>query len=240
MLGIVSDSEFEKEINKTHSIKPSRVDSFNSNSSDESNESQREVLDSNSQSNEINESRLAEPRWNIQSDSAQHELESNESLCGKIIDIKQSGRKNGDNNVPESLRKLIGAESIENGRGAGLGLANSFGISPSSVSAYSHGSTSDATYNQPNPSLHNHIQNTREKVTRKARNKLLLALNSLNSDNISQSKARDIASIAKDMSAVVKNMEEKTIGLNESGPKFIFYSPTFRSEQSFEVINVKE
>src|SRR5437867_2989950 len=221
MLGIVSDKEFNKEIEKSkkasrvnsihvnqnesegeeslinsissNSIEQTRVEDADGNNSSNNSTTQREALDSNIQSDSFKE-----PRGNICSDKI-----DDESLCGKIVEINKPGRKLGDNNVPDSLRKIIGAESIESGRKAGLNLASHFGISASSVSAYSHGSTSDATYNKPNEGLLNHMQNSREKVSRKARSKLLLALNSLNSDNISQSKARDIASIAKDMSAVV-------------------------------------
>jgi len=233
MLGIVSDKEFEKELNK--SSKSTRINSIHVEqnksirvSSDENsplNETQREALDGNIHSIETNQA---------------DELKDDESLCGKIVEINKPGRRLGDNNVPESLRKIIGSTAIENGRGDALDLANQFGISNSSVSAYSHGSTGTTSYNKPNEGLLNHVNNAREKVSRKARSKLLLALNSLNSENISQSKARDIASIAKDMSAVVKNMEDRTIQSVHEGPKFIFYSPTIRDERNFDIINVKE
>ena len=260
MLGIVSDKEFEKEIEKSRKAslvssdnngnklmlaegEESLINSISSNSNNQStqietNQTRVEDADGNIESNEINSAQHGPKSNEFKEPQSSNEL--SEELCGKIVDINKPGRRLGDNNVPESLRKIIGAESIESGRKAGLNLASHFGISPSSVSAYSHGSTSDATYNKPNESLLNHVNNAREKVSRKARNKLLLALNSLNSENISQSKARDIASIAKDMSAVVKNMEDRTIQSVHEGPKFIFYSPTIRDERNFDIINVKE
>ena len=220
MLGIVSDKEFIKEIERTSSNKASRVNSIQSITS--------------------NESTLAEGE-----ESSIHSIENNKQddeneLCGKIVEINKPGRKNGDNNVPDSLRKLIGSESIESGRKDALNLASHFGISPQSASAYSHGSTSTTSYNEPSPTLSNHVNNARERVIKKSRSKLLLALNNLSQEKIESSKARDIASIAKDMSAVIKNMEDKTIQSVHEGPKFIFYSPSFRDERNFDIINVKE
>src|SRR5438876_8934038 len=213
MLGIVSDKDFELELNRSN--KTSRVNSIPSISS---NTTCPEGADENSHLTEDNE----------------------ESLCGKIVEINKPGRRPGDNNVPDSLRKVIGATAIESGREAALNIANQFGISKQSVSAYSHGSTSTTSYNEPSPTLSNHVNNARERVIKKARGKLILSLNSLSQDKIEGAKARDIASIAKDMSAVIKNMEDKSIRSVHEGPKFIFYSPQFKDERSFDIINVKE
>jgi len=213
MLGIVSDKDFELELNRSN--KTSRVNSIPSISS---NTTCPEGADENSHLTEDNE----------------------ESLCGKIVEINKPGRRPGDNNVPDSLRKVIGATAIESGREAALNIANQFGISKQSVSAYSHGSTSTTSYNEPSPTLSNHVNNARERVIKKARGKLILSLNSLSQDKIEGAKARDIASIAKDMSAVIKNMEDKSIMSVHEGPKFIFYSPQFKDERSFDIINVKE
>ena len=158
----------------------------------------------------------------------------------QIIDINR-GRGNGNNEVPESLRKVIGEESIESGRASALGLARAFGISDSSVSAYSNGSTSTSSYNNPDKSLKNHVQNAKRRIARSAREKLTLALSHITTEKLVDVKARELAGIAKDMSAVVRNMEPETIqeGAN-SGPKFIIYAPQFRSESSFDVVNVIE
>jgi len=233
MLGIVSDKEFEKELIKSN--KASRVNSIHV----EQNESIRVSSDENSPLNETQREALDGNIHSIETNQAD-ELKDDESLCGKIVEINKPGRRLGDNNVPDSLRKIIGAESIESGRKAGLNLASHFGISPSSVSAYSHGSTGTTSYDKPNEGLLNHMNNARERIIKRARGKLLLSLNSLNQEKIESSKARDIASIAKDMSAVIKNMEDRTIQSVHEGPKFIFYSPTIRDEKNFDIINVKE
>lgn len=158
-----------------------------------------------------------------------------------VIKEIEKGRPKGGLEVPENLRKLIGEESVINGRQEGLELASNFGISPSSVSAYANGSRSTASYeNQPDLS---HLNEAKLRVARKARNRLFLALNSLTKDKIETAKAKDISSVAKDMSAIIKNMEPdipKSNGNGNGGPTFIFYSPQFRKEEVFEVINVKE
>lgn len=167
-----------------------------------------------------------------------------ESEVGKLnpsalIKDLEKGRGDGNKNVPESLRKIIGEESAINGRASGLELANSFGIKPSSVSAYNQGAHSTASY-ENRPDL-THINNAKLRVAKRARIKLILALNSLTKDKIESAKAKDIAGVAKDMSAVIKNMEPETPrSSNPNGPTFIFYSPQFRPEQVFDVVHVKE
>src|SRR6187399_325506 len=76
---------------------------------------------------------------------------------GLIQEVPNRGRKEGDNNVPDSLRNLLAEEHLLNGRNEALSLAKDFGISSSSVSAYAKGATSTTTYNEPKPSILNHI-----------------------------------------------------------------------------------
>jgi predicted transcriptional regulator len=155
-----------------------------------------------------------------------------------IIDIEK-GRPLGGLEVPNSLRKVIGEESAINGRQNGVALANQFGISPSSVSAYANGSHSTASYDdKPNV---NHINDAKLRVAKKARNRLVMALNSLTQEKIESAKVKDIAGVAKDMSVIIRNMEpEKVNPSGPGGPTFIFYSPQFRTEQVFDTVVVKE
>ena len=157
-----------------------------------------------------------------------------------IVDVHK-GRGNGNVEVPDSLRNVIGQTSVDYGRQEALELASGFGISPSSVSAYANGANSTASYDdRPNASV---IQSAKDRISKKARAKLLLALNALTPDKVRSAKARDLAGIAKDMSAVVRSMEEDVtknpLGVN-TGPTFVFYSPTFRKEEVFEVVHAKE
>lgn len=160
---------------------------------------------------------------------------------GKAIveSIPTKGRDINGMEVPDSLRKLIGNESITNGRQSALELADKFSVSPSSVSAYSQGAHSTSTYGiRPDESG---INEARLRITKKARNRLTLALNSITQEKIDSAKVRDIAGVAKDMSAIISNMESKgSKAEGDNGPTFIFYSPQTRSEKVFDMIQVKE
>lgn len=164
--------------------------------------------------------------------------ESKPSITGQVIDVTR-GRPVGSVEVPNSLRKTIGDTAVSHGREQAVELARQFGISPSSASAYGVGATSTASYDeQPNGS---HILKQKEHISKRARNKLMAALRHITDEKLGDSKARDLAGIAKDMSAVVKNMEPEGPKVpNNSGPTFVFYSPQFRKEESYEIVNAKE
>ena len=160
---------------------------------------------------------------------------------GKSVAIVPINKGRGDGNVevPESLRKVIGEESAIQGRASAIELASNFGISPSSVSAYSNGSNSTASYDSQ-PGLA-HINEAKLKVANKARKRLVMALNSLTQEKIEGAKAKDIAGVAKDMAAVIRTMEPEQPKINGAGgPTFIFYSPQMRSEKVFDIVQVKE
>lgn len=153
------------------------------------------------------------------------------------------GRKEGDVNVPESLRKVIAQDSIENGRQSALALAESVGVSASSVSAYANGSTSTTSYNQRNAALVNHANEVKEKISAKARTKLLVALKEITPEKLKGAKLKDVAGVARDMSAIVRNMEPKESG--ESGgavPKvnINIFAPQRKQESDYEVVEVNE
>lgn len=162
------------------------------------------------------------------------------NVTGEIIDIHR-GRGEGNNGAPESLRKIIGEESVLSGRQGSLGLARAFGVSDSSASAYANGATSTASYDKPNATLRNHVDNARRRVARTARQKLSLALSKITPEKLDDVKARDLAGIAKDMSAVIKNTEPSVPeGPRSDGPTFVIYAPQFRREESFDVVHVNE
>ena len=153
-----------------------------------------------------------------------------------VIDKEQSGRRNGDKEVPQELRKLLAEESIINGRKNGVKLAESFGISHDSVDAYKHGATSLATFNKPQQDLKSHLDKVKERITSKASRTLLGALDSITLDKLEKEKPRDAASIAKDMSVIIRNMEPEAGEKVHVGPNFVFYSPVMKKESDFEVI----
>jgi predicted transcriptional regulator len=156
--------------------------------------------------------------------------------------LERAGRKEGDTNVPESLRKVIADEHLLNGRGAALQIADQFGVSSSSVSAYAKGATSTTSYNSPNKELISHINKSRERAVKKAGKTLNAALSAITQDKLDYADASDLSGIAKDMSVIIKNLEpqaEKEVA-GTATPQFIIYAPQFKKEESFEVINVQE
>ncbi len=153
----------------------------------------------------------------------------------------ERGRGLGNVEVPDSLRKVIGETSITDGPKAAIELAESFGISRSSVSAYANGSTSTATYDKK---VNNDtIQKAKDRIASKARNKLKEALNALTNEKLQVTTARELAGVAKDMSVIAKNMEPDNTNevKDDKKPNFIFYAPTvIKNEQNFEVIHAKD
>ena len=161
----------------------------------------------------------------------------------EIVSIPTRGRSDGDVNVPDSLRKLIGEEALLNGRPAAIALAASFGISASSVSAYTKGATSTSSYNQPKPSIVGHINKSRTRAIGRAQKTLNGSLAAITQDKLDYSDARDLSAIAKDMSVVIKNLEPPQVPHDPTAqvqPQFTIYAPQFRDERSFEIITVNE
>ena len=159
---------------------------------------------------------------------------------GKVIQIER-GRGANSTEVPNSLRRLIGDESISNGRQAALELAQSFGLSPSSVSAYTNGSTSTATYDKkPNFDV---INGAKLRVSNKVRKKLLLAVDRITADKLDNCTARELSGVAKDMSQIMVNMEPKQEPNSKTevnGPTFVLYTPQVKREEAFESVFAKE
>lgn len=161
---------------------------------------------------------------------------------GIVKDMPTRGRKEGDTNVPDSLRKIIGETSVTDGPAEAVALAKSFGISQSSASAYGVGATSTASYHdRPNLPV---INDAKTKIQKRARAKLHKALNALTDDKIGESKAIEIASIAKTMSAIIKDMEpepeEKDRNNKGNGPTFVFMAPPIIKEDVFDAKYVAE
>jgi predicted transcriptional regulator len=156
-------------------------------------------------------------------------------IIPKVVDIKR-GRGN-QLEIPNEIRALV-AEEVINGAPAKQ-VAKAFGVSESSVSAYKHDATSTTSYDTPNQELAKKNDSVRDAITDKARGRLMSALDAITDENISNAKVKDIASIAKDMSVIVKNMEENT-PQNQTNTQVIIYRPRMRDEEDFDVITVNE
>jgi transcriptional regulator with XRE-family HTH domain len=161
---------------------------------------------------------------------------------GKVILPTPLGRGEGNLQVPEGLRKIIGETSNIEGRSEALELASEFGISPSSVSAYANGATSTASYDSPNESLQSYINNAKLKVSRRASAKLLKALTYITEDKLENAKVGELASVAKNLSGIVKDMEPDTPKFIQggNGPTIVLYAPRPIAEGTLDIVRVNE
>lgn len=139
--------------------------------------------------------------------------------------------------IPSSVRNVIAGESIS-GTSAKV-IQNEFPISQSSISAYKRGSTSLATLDNKDSSLVEHNNKLRHKISNSARNRLILALKHITEDKLSSAKVRDAASVAKDMSVIVKNMNEQS-EQSQTNVQFIIHRPRMKELSEFEVIDVSD
>lgn len=161
------------------------------------------------------------------------------TTTAEIIESPKKGRGEGNVEVPNGLRKVIADTAISEGREAALSLAKDFGISPSSVSAYTNGSTSTSSYDErPNVNL---INQAKERISKKARRTLVKAIDNITDDKLVNANPVALSTVARNMSAVVKDMEpEREKEPLAGGPTFVFYSPQYRKEESFDTVYAKE
>src|SRR5574339_807014 len=164
----------------------------------------------------------------------------NEEPTAEIIEKKDrgwnGGRNSGDTEVPESIRKTIAGCALE-----GIPArhtAEVFGVSESSVAAYKKGTTSLANYYRPDKDLEEYIKSRKSEISGRARETLFDALNKITPDKLEATKARDLAGIAKDMSAIIKDMDGDSD--RDSQTNIIFYSPKAKSEEDYVTVEVVE
>ena len=176
----------------------------------------------------------------IREESSSNPKPTSQVIEGTVIDMPSKGRGDGNVEVPNSLRRVIGATAVEDGRAEALELAKQFGISPSSVGAYTSGATSTSSYDEkPNGDV---IKSTKDKIAKVARGRLMKALRHITDDKLNEAKVGEIATVAKQMSGVIKDMEPEKAKNDDDrgGPTFVFYSPQFRKEENFEIVYAKD
>lgn len=165
--------------------------------------------------------------------------ETNEIKEGEVVELERPGRNKGDNNVPDALRKMIGESSALDGRTDALALAGAFGISASSVSAYANGSKSTKSYDeQPNKPF---IDDGKKRIQSRARKILFQSLRHITPEKLADEKPVVLATIARQMSGIVKEMEpENEAEKNKPLAQFVIMCPPSKSEQDYDVITARE
>lgn len=151
-------------------------------------------------------------------------------------EINKSGRNEGDLNKPETLRQII-ADCKINGD-SDKEIKDSFKVSTSSINAYTNGQ--NGTNDKVNERLAKFVKNVRNSVTRRASRTLIKSLDLLTDEKISELKANEISVLAKNMSSIISDMEDKNKNINP-GPlaQFIIFQPPQKSINQYDVIDVK-
>lgn len=157
----------------------------------------------------------------------------------KIQEIDNPGRKEGDVNVPESLRSIIGETHALEGRSEAVKLAKEFGLSSSSVSAYGSGKTSTSS-SEVDSHLSNFLKERKQRASKKASLKLLKALDHITDEKLENTPAGVLAGIAKSLSGVVKDLEPEVRKEGGNAAQFIVFAPSMAREDKFDVIDLHE
>jgi hypothetical protein len=157
-----------------------------------------------------------------------------------IIRRNEHGRNEGDVNVPHSVRKLLGDTATFEGRQSALALASNLGISSSSVSGYTNPKNS-AMAEVNKQDITAMLLGRKTKISKRALNKLNLAISLISEDKLTELKATELSSVAKDMAQVAKHMEPPKSEDTKSEPvQFHFYAPQVRNENHYETVVAKD
>jgi predicted transcriptional regulator len=165
---------------------------------------------------------------------------SNKSIKKEVIDnvIRKPfhGRHSADNNVPSIIREIVADTS-----GNQKEIAESLGISHSSVSAYQHGATSTASYDRGNDRLKEVVNNRRERIGRKSSKALMNVLDKMNAEafdaKLDACKATELSVVAANLSRVVEKVATRPESQSVQN-NIVFYTPTPLKNDNFEVIDL--
>lgn len=163
------------------------------------------------------------------------ERSESEVLTPEVIGIVKphhSGRPAGKLNVGIELKHLAGLlAQTDTTREVGAAL----GMSHHSVAQYAKG---QSTPNVPNLELKGKLEADLSKVRDKALERLLSSLDLLDDDKVGKASAKDISSIAANMSKVMASTLPKEDANANIRAQLIVYAPTQITENKFEVVEI--
>lgn len=168
----------------------------------------------------------------ISPEEAKERLESPDNLVNLVVKQKHTGRPIGEGNIPPMMKSLIASLGRVSNQSA---VAKAFDVSRVTVNNAANGKVG----HREETVLQEVVKNSKSQVEDKALGIMLHAMNlipeKINGDE--KLKARDLASIAKDMSVIADNMTAKS---DRTGPSVVIInSPKIRDESSYEVIEVE-
>lgn len=159
-----------------------------------------------------------------------------EKASGSIKDLPKPGRKTGDENIPEAIRKAIADVHIESGRSEALQVADLFGVSSSSVSAYASGRASTSDNRESNKPLSDSNAGTREKIVGKAQSALTMAIAQITEAKLSNLDAVECSQVAKNMAGIVKDFTPDLQERQDLTAQIVIFAPPLIDESRFAVI----
>lgn len=178
----------------------------------------------------------------VNDDVFESELNRDSIPVGEIKLPKELGRGKGNIETPDSIRKIIGDNALTDGRKDSLALADAFGLSHQTVAAYSNGTTSLKTYNDQTNPLKGFLEGRRKKIANRASSAIIRAIENITDEKLADSKAAELASVAKALSGVVKDMlpdESNSNNTNiNTAVKLVVHVPQQTKESSFDTIAI--
>lgn len=147
---------------------------------------------------------------------------------GKVVSIAKPVR---GRELPDFMKEMIGTLGRIQKQ---ADVAEEFGVTRGDVNRYSQGKVG-ATTTRVDEELRAKIDSNLGIVQEKASDKLLKALDLLTTEKLAGEKPRNIASIARDLSAVIDRARPKN-ETNVLNAQVIVYAPQQREEKSYEVI----
>lgn len=146
----------------------------------------------------------------FESEKLDSDIESHPINPVSITPMNIPGRNEGDNNVPSALQKIIGETAITDGRQSAIEFAREFGISSSSVSAYSNGATSTESYNRPNKDLKKHLERVKNRISKKSVKLLERTIDTITDDKLAETDAKDLSGIARNLASTIEKLEGRS------------------------------
>lgn len=160
-----------------------------------------------------------------------------EKASGSIVNLPKPGRKENDKNVPPAVRQAIADAVLENGRSEALQIADMFGVSNSSVSAYTRGATSTAHNKESDDSLRKSNASKRDGIVTKAQSALTSAIAQITEAKLSNLNAVECSQVAKNMATIVKDFTPDLQERADLTAHITIYAPPLIDESKFPVIN---
>ena len=152
----------------------------------------------------------------------------------RIVD-KAPGRPVGASEVPLATKTLVGTLANLD-RQSNVELANDFGLSKDQVSAFKHGKST--VNGEVNPELKEGIDNNLGVVKDKAEEILLQTLGLITPERlIGVQKVKELVSVAKDMSTIVRNVTPQQSNAPQNLIQIINHGQN--TEEAYETIEIQ-